>query len=148
MVPEGDGLRFSFELDLVSALEALGRPLRDWDGVDQEEDLAAEAAALGFADVLPEPGGVSPGPEPAGAAATMRPPGPGGDLGGAVAEVLPAGPGLAVWLSGQDPAAATGRDLVGMASAFRRVASWAQARELDLIARVAARSAAADPRPG
>ena len=35
-----------------------------------------------------------------------------------------------------------------MASAFRRVASWAQARELDLIARVAARSAAADPKAG
>ena len=69
-------------------------------------------------------------------------------LAGAVAEALPAGPGLAAWLSGQDPAAATGRDLVGMASAFRRVASWAQARELDLIARVAARSAAADPKAG
>ena len=46
--PDGDGLRWSFELDLVSALEAIGRPLRDWDGVDQEEDLAAETAALGL----------------------------------------------------------------------------------------------------
>jgi hypothetical protein len=36
VAPDGDGLRWSFELDLVSALEALGRPLRDWDGVDQE----------------------------------------------------------------------------------------------------------------
>jgi hypothetical protein len=45
MGPDGAGLRWSFELDLVSALEALGRPLRDWDGVDQEEDLAAETAA-------------------------------------------------------------------------------------------------------
>jgi hypothetical protein len=162
MAPEGDGLRFSFELDLVSALEAIGRPLRDWDGVDQEEDLAAEAAALGFADFLPEPADVASEPDPSGGgaaapparpgaghfAAAGTPPGPGADLAGAVAEVLPAGPGLAAWLSGQDPAAATGRDLVGMASAFRRVASWAQARELDLIAHVAARSAAADPKAG
>src|SRR3984957_10693595 len=133
-VPDGDGLRFSFELDLVSALEAIGRPLRDWDGVDQEDDLAAEAAALGFADFLPEPAGAPA--DPAGA-----PPDP------AVVSPFPV-PALAAWLSGQDPAAATGRDLVGMAGAFRRVASWAQARELDLIARVAARSAAADPKAG
>src|ERR1700689_4930900 len=55
VAPDGDGLRWSFELDLVSALEAIGRPLRDWDGVDQEEDLAAETAARGFTDVPPEP---------------------------------------------------------------------------------------------
>ena len=144
VAPDGDGLRFSFELDLVSALEAIGRPLRDWAGVDQEEDLAAEEAALGFADFLPEPAGEpgepdppgpgtgaapsGPGTDPAGAgtdaapsgpgadhcaAVAGTPPGPRGDLGGAVAEVLPAGPGLAAWLSGQDPATATGRDLVG-----------------------------------
>jgi hypothetical protein len=35
-----------------------------------------------------------------------------------------------------------------MAGAFRRLASWAQARELDLIAHIAARSAAADPSAG
>src|ERR1700722_17844140 len=54
VAPDGDGLRWSFELDLVSALEAIGQPLRDWDGVDQEEDLAAEMAALGFTDVPPD----------------------------------------------------------------------------------------------
>jgi Domain of unknown function (DUF222) len=95
----------------------------------------------------PDPAGVPPGQDRPGAAAEP-PPGARADLGGAVAEVLPAGPGLAAWLAGQDPAAASGHDLVGMAGAFRRVASWAQARELDLIAHVAARSAAADPKAG
>ncbi|HEX5293764.1 MAG TPA: DUF222 domain-containing protein, partial [Streptosporangiaceae bacterium] len=155
------GLVWSFELDLVSALEAIGRPLRDWDGVDQEEDLAAESAAMGFTDVPPQPPDGPPevadgfagtgGPhdpassphDPAGSR-----PGRGRDLAGAIAEVLPTGPGLAAWLAGQDPADATDGDLVGMAGAFRRVASWAQARELELIAHVAARSAAADPKAG
>ncbi|HEX5292909.1 MAG TPA: DUF222 domain-containing protein, partial [Streptosporangiaceae bacterium] len=200
--PDGDGLRWSFELDLVSALEALGRPLRDWEGVDQEADLAAEAASLGFTDTPPGPSGLSDGPpgpsdgppgpsdgppEPPGgwaepdAAADLRGadlrraglpgadlpaadlPGAGArassragmagrgrgrDLGGAVAEVLPAGPGLAAWLAGQDPGTATGGDLAAMAGAFRRLASWAQARELDLIARLTAACAEADPNAG
>jgi Domain of unknown function (DUF222) len=169
MVPDGDGLRWSFEFDLVSTLEALGRPLRDWDGVDQEADLAAEVAALGFADAPPRPADDSRGPaddsrgpaddsrEPCDGPADDPPgeagpagvrPGRGRDLAGAIAEVLPTGPGLAAWLAGQDPAAAAGRDLAGMAGAFRRVASWAQARELELIAHLAARSAAADPKAG
>src|ERR1700683_2802164 len=80
VAPDGDGLRWSFELDLVSALEAIGRPLRDWDGVDQEEDLAAESAAGGFTDVPPGPAGVPPGPVLPGAAAGAPPPGPGADL--------------------------------------------------------------------
>jgi Domain of unknown function (DUF222) len=174
VAPDGDGLRWSFELDLVSALEAIGRPLRDWDGVDQEEDLAAEVAALGFTDVPPGPANPADGSRetadsscetadgsreaccgPADdlrsrAGIPARPTGvrPGRDLAGAIAEALPTGPGLAAWLAGQDPATAAGRDLVGMAGAFRRVASWAQARELELIAHVAARSAAADPKAG
>jgi Domain of unknown function (DUF222) len=189
VAPAGAGLQFSVELDLVSALEALGRPLRDnWGGVDQEEDLAAELADRGFTDVPPGPGRMMPGPGdvppgpasvlpasvpptsvplasvpptsvppgpasiPAGprspAEAPVRAPGSARDLAGAIAEVLPTGPGLAAWLAGQDPATAAGGDLVGMAGAFRRLASWAQARELALIAHVTARSAAADPKAG
>jgi Domain of unknown function (DUF222) len=179
VAPEGNGLRWSFELDLVSALEAIGRPLRDWDGVDQEADLAEESAARGFTDVPPElrdgpdgPASVPDGPasvppdraaELADASAdSVHPPaspadpgdGPtavprrGRDLAGAIAEVLPTGPGLAAWLAEQDPATSAGGDLAGMAGAFRRVASWAQARELELIAHIAARSAAADPNAG
>jgi Domain of unknown function (DUF222) len=171
--PDGDGLRWSFELDLVSVLEAIGQPLRDWDGVDQDEDLAAELASLDLLDAPPEPGDVpaapgacppvpgGPGDGPAGPEgswaaagavparpAGLRPGARGADISGVVAEALPAGPGLAAWLAGQDPATATGRDLAGMAGAFRRVASWAQSRELDLISHLAARSAAADPKAG
>jgi hypothetical protein len=194
VAPTGAGLQLSVELDLVSALEAIGRPLRDdWDGVDQEEDLAAELADRGFTDVPPGPGQmmpgpgdvppgpasvppasappapvpqasvprasvpptpVSPGPAPipvgprSPADAPVRAPGRGRDLAGAIAEVLPTGPGLAAWLAGQDPETAVSGDLVGMAGAFRRLASWAQARELALIAHVTARSAAADPKAG
>jgi hypothetical protein len=166
MAPDGAGLRFSFEVDLVGALEAIGRPLRDWDGVDHEAEVAAENAAQGWTDTPPAPASGPTGPagpdgfpedrEPADAPPEPAEPGaaPGTqprrarDLAGAVAEVLPTGPGLAAWLAGQDPAAAADGDLVAMAGAFRRVASWAQARELDLIAHVAARSAAADPRAG
>jgi hypothetical protein len=171
--PDGDGLRWSFELDLVSVLEGMGRPLRDWDGVDQDEDLAAELASLDLLDAPPEPEDVTPGPgacppEPGGPAdgpagregsraaggavparpAGLRPGTRGADISGAVAEALPAGPALAAWLAGQDPATVTGRDLAGMAGAFRRVASWAQSRELHLISHLAARSAAADPKAG
>jgi hypothetical protein len=60
LAPDGDGLRWSFELDLVSVLEELGRPLRDWDGVDQEEDLAAELAAYDLLDAPPGPEDIPP----------------------------------------------------------------------------------------
>ncbi|HMH91959.1 MAG TPA: DUF222 domain-containing protein, partial [Streptosporangiaceae bacterium] len=122
-----DGPRWSFELDLEADAEAAGP---DWDDRGQEEFLADEMAAS-ERDDAPAP------PELAGAAAEALP-----------AEALPAGPGLAGFLSGQDPETASSRDLVGMAEAFRRVASWAQAGELAMIAQVAVRSAAADPRAG
>src|ERR1700689_3813496 len=98
VAPDGDGLRWSFELDLVSALEAIGRPLRDWDGVDQEEDLAAETAALGFTDVPPEPADVSSEPDPSGAGADAPPARPGADHFAAVAGAPP--PGLGAGLAG------------------------------------------------
>jgi hypothetical protein len=116
-----DGPRWSFELDLEAGSEGAGP---DWDDLGQEEFLADEAAAR----ERDEP----PTAEPA----------------GANAEALPAGPGLAGFLARQDPETAPDRDLVGMAEAFRRVASWAQAGELALVAQVAVRSAAADPRAG
>jgi hypothetical protein len=120
--PDWDGPRWSFELELDADAEAAGPA---WDDRGQEEFLADEVAASERDDA----------PPPA-------------ELAGATAEALPAGPGLAGFLSGQDPEAASGRDLIGMAEAFRRVASWAQAGELAMVAQVAARSAAADPRAG
>jgi Domain of unknown function (DUF222) len=120
-----DGLRWSFELDLDAVFGGAGRPQAGWDDIDQEEDLAAELAARDRDDAPPP-----------------------GELSGAIAETLAAGPSLAAWLSSQAPGAAAGRDLIGMAEAFRRVASWAQAGELAMVAQVAAQSAAADPRTG
>jgi Domain of unknown function (DUF222) len=65
-----------------------------------------------------------------------------------VGECLPAGPGLAAVLA-QDPAGlATDWDLPGLAAGYRRLAAWAQARELDAAAEIAARRAAANPRIG
>src|ERR1700733_3959323 len=121
-----DGARWSFELDLEADLEAdveAGGPA--WDDRGQEESLADEVAASERDDA----------PPPA-------------ELTDEGAEARPAGPGLAGFLSGQDPATASSRDLIGMAEGFRRVASWAQAGELAMIAQVAVRSAAAGPRAG
>ena len=49
------------------------------------------------------------------------------ELTGAIADQLPPGPGLAAWVGGTDPAAVGEWDLPGVASAFRRLAAWAQA---------------------
>ena len=70
------------------------------------------------------------------------------DLSGRIAESLPAGPGLAAWLARARPEDSADRDLAGIASAFRRLASWAQAGELAAVAELAARCAAANPRVG
>jgi Domain of unknown function (DUF222) len=67
---------------------------------------------------------------------------------GETAERLPAGPGLAAWLSRQEPDQLTDWDLPAMAGAFRKVVSWAQAGELAMVTRIAARSAGRDDRIG
>jgi hypothetical protein len=123
--PDREGLRWSFDVDLDAVLAAIGRPQPDWQDIDQEEYLAAELEARDREDAPPPMA-----------------------LEGVIAETLPTGPALAAWLSGQDSATARSRDLIGMAAAFRRVASWAQAGELALVAQVAARSAADDARVG
>ena len=64
---------------------------------------------------------------------------------GRVAECLPAGPGLAGWLACADPAGLEDGALAGVASSWRRLASWAQAGELAAVAQIASRSAARDP---
>ncbi len=66
------------------------------------------------------------------------------DLTGVVADQLPPGPALAACLSGTDPAALSEWDLPGVASAFRRLAAWAQAGELAAVAEMASRTAARD----
>ena len=69
---------------------------------------------------------------------------PAGVVAGRVAERLAPGPDLAAWLS-LVPAAGLGdADLAVTAGAWRRLASWAQARELAAVAQIASRSAARD----
>jgi hypothetical protein len=96
-------------------------------------DLAGLLAAVGAS----EPGAAD---EEAAAAdaGTVR------DVTGLVADQLPAGPGLAAWIAGVDVSAAGEWDLPGVASAFRRVAAWAQAGELAAVAEMASRSGARD----
>ncbi|HET9894387.1 MAG TPA: DUF222 domain-containing protein [Streptosporangiaceae bacterium] len=65
-----------------------------------------------------------------------------------IAESLPPGPDLAAWLASAPAGTADERALTGMASSYRRVASWAQAGELAAVAQLASRSAAADHRIG
>jgi len=65
------------------------------------------------------------------------------DLESVLAEI-----GLAAWLAQQDPARLADRDLPGAAAAFRKVASWAQAAELSVVAQITARSAAWDKKAG
>ncbi len=66
------------------------------------------------------------------------------DVTGVLADQLPPGPALAACLSGTDPAALSEWDLPGVASAFRRLAGWAQAGELAAVAEMASRTAARD----
>jgi Domain of unknown function (DUF222) len=65
-----------------------------------------------------------------------------------IVDQLAPGPGLAAWLANADPAGFSDRDLPGVAAAWRRVASWAQARELATVASMASRAAARDPKAG
>ena len=116
------GMAWSFELDLPALLADLGMPDS---GAEEDQDalLAAEVAAM---ESAPASVGVP----------------------GRVAEALPAGPGLAAWLAGVRLPEAGDSDLPGLLAAFRRVASWAQARELEVAAQIASRCAAANPRVG
>ena len=109
-------LAWSHELDLAQLLAAIGGT--------QLGDAGDEAAAA----------------EEAGAAEAGIP----RDLTGVLADQLPPGPALAACLSGADPAALSEWDLPGVASAFRRLAAWAQAGELAAVAEMASRTAARD----
>jgi hypothetical protein len=103
-----------------------------------EFDLAGLLADLGLADLSKE------AEQQALASCPSAPV----DLSGRIAEALPTGPGLAACLAQTSPETSTDRDLVGIAAAYRRLASWAQAGELAAVAQVSARCAARNPRVG
>jgi uncharacterized membrane protein YgcG len=67
---------------------------------------------------------------------------------GRVAETLPVGPALAGWLATSSADELEDGALAGVATSFRRLASWAQAGELAAVAQIASRSAAADDKIG
>ena len=67
---------------------------------------------------------------------------------GRVAESLPTGPDLAGWLATSPAVELEDGALAGMAASYRRLASWAQAGELAVVAQLASRSAAADDKIG
>jgi len=69
---------------------------------------------------------------------------PAAEMAGRVVEDLAPGPELAQWLAAAQPAELNGFSLAGVASAARRLVSWAQACELSAVAEMAARSAAGD----
>ena len=119
--PRSEGLAWSHELDLAQLLAAIG--------ATQSGDPADEAAAAEEAAAMT-----------AAAEAGTLP----RDVTGVLADQLPPGPALAACLSGTDPAALSEWDLPGVASAFRRLAAWAQAGELAAVAEMASRTAARD----
>src|SRR5580692_9506241 len=128
-----EGLAWSHELDLAQLLAAVGGS-QPGDPAD-EQAAAEEAAAMAAA---------------AEAGVPVR------DVTGVLADQLPPGPALAGCLSGTDVRGLSEWDLPGVASAFRRLAGWAQAGELAAVAEMASRTAArddhvrvdADGRPG
>jgi len=65
-------------------------------------------------------------------------------LAGAAAEDLPPGAGLGYWVDCFQPAQMSDFALPAAAAACRRLASWAQAVELEMVAEIAARAAARD----
>jgi Domain of unknown function (DUF222) len=67
---------------------------------------------------------------------------------GRIAECLPAGPGLAAWLARAQAEEVEDGALAGVAASFRRMASWAQAGELAMVAQIASRAAAREEKIG
>jgi hypothetical protein len=66
------------------------------------------------------------------------------EIAGSMVEEMRPGPELAQWLAAAKPGELNGFSLAGAAAAARRLASWAQARELAAVAEIAARAAVRD----
>jgi len=117
-VNDGLGAAWILEFDLPALLTELGLTSASGDDEDQEAVLAAEHEATAV------------------------------DITSRIAECLPPGPALACVLAQRVPGAASDWELPGIASSYRRLATWAQAAELAAVAEIAARSAAANPKIG
>jgi len=158
--PQKQGLSWSWELDFDALLAALSEPA-PW---NRQAPRASAPAAASSAD--PAVGSaVDPAVDPAADDAVdlagaefaemleaMDQRGarevPLTEVAGRIAESLPTGPDLAAWLATSSPSGLEDGALAGMATAYRRLASWAQAGELAVVAELASRSAAADEQIG
>jgi Domain of unknown function (DUF222) len=157
------GLSWSYELDfgaLIAALAGVDPP----GAADTDAANAADAAdaAGGSGAGTPAPGSVEEEAAQeaildelaeldARAAAEGRVDGgrvPLSAVAGRVAERLAPGPDLAAWLATASPAGLDDGDLAAVAGSWRRVASWAQARELAAVAQLTSRAAARDEHAG
>ncbi len=152
-----EGLSWSWELDFETLLTALTEPA-PWNRPIQPIPAAAQPAPVQPAPVQPAP--VQPAPadvDPVeaefaelleaideGRSRTV----PLAMAAGRVAESLPTGPDLAGWLATSPVPDLEDGALAGMAASYRRLASWAQAGELAIVAQLASRSAAADNKIG
>jgi hypothetical protein len=136
------GLAWSWGIDLEDLLAAVtgqeghessaGRQPGETDRLadlqeDQEAVLDAELAALDSGD------------------ARSLPP---AEMAGLVAGRMPPGPVLAALLAAAPPTGLADYALPDVAAAYRRIGSWAQARELACVGQIAARAAARDPEVG
>ena len=111
-----DGLTWTCDLDLGQLLAAVGATQPG--AADDEQAAAREAVAADASTPC--------------------------DRTAAVLDQLPPGPALAAWIFGTDVRELSEWDLPGVASAFRRLAAWAQAQELAAVAEMASRTAARD----
>jgi hypothetical protein len=145
----GDGLSWCWSLDLAALLAAVSglapwlRATGEADPVPADGAVPAGGAVLAGAGVDPEADEAEYQEAMAAGRAGVLPL---GVVAGRVAESLPAGPGLAGWLAQARMADLEDGALAGVASSFRRLASWATAGELAAVAQIASRSARSDRR--
>jgi hypothetical protein len=151
MLPSGEG--WSWELDLGALMDSIadavlpgavssvapsaGDPCSDAPSCGapgSAEEEAAQEAILDELQALDMSGG--------GKRIPMR------ALAGRVAERLAPGPDLTAWLAATTATELDDRDLAAVAGSWRRVAAWAQARELAAVAQITSRAAARDEKIG
>jgi hypothetical protein len=170
--PQKQGLSWSWELDFDALMAALNEPA-PWNRPAPRASVPAQAPASARADVarqsVPDPATALPADLAVDPASDELAEDPGGaefaelleamdqgrarevpltEVAGRIAESLPTGPDLAAWLATSSPRGLEDGALAGMATAYRRLASWAQAGELAVVAELASRSAAADDQIG
>ena len=137
-----DGLSWSRELDLEALLAAASDPApweRDTGKSPGQPDAAPGRPVDADAELSEYLDAVEAGRSRVVPLAVVA---------GRIAESLPAGPDLAGWMTAGPVAGLEDGALAGMAASYRRLASWAQAGELSVVAELASRSASANDRIG